>query len=92
MERSVEFPPQSGRVFGGPVPLSDRRNSCIFAQRRSATRQYVCDLTHDHKRGQVTCFPVREEWKDRFSLVPEDYLHGVITVINELVRAHPSSP
>ncbi|KAI9465499.1 Translin [Lactarius psammicola] len=29
---------------------------------------------------------IREEWKDRFSLVPEDYLHGVITVINELSR------
>ena len=29
---------------------------------------------------------VREEWKDRFSLTPEDYLHGVITAINELVR------
>ncbi|KAI0283972.1 Translin [Russula aff. rugulosa BPL654] len=28
----------------------------------------------------------REEWKDRFSLTPEDYLHGVITVINELSR------
>jgi hypothetical protein len=40
----------------------------------------------------VTCFTVRDEWKDRFSLVPEDYLHGVITVINELVRTHPSSP
>ncbi|KAI0250821.1 translin [Lactifluus subvellereus] len=29
---------------------------------------------------------IREEWKDRFSLTPEDYLHGVITVINELSR------
>jgi hypothetical protein len=29
---------------------------------------------------------IREEWNDRFSLVPEDYLHGVITVINELSR------
>jgi predicted translin family RNA/ssDNA-binding protein len=29
---------------------------------------------------------IRDEWKDRFSLVPEDYLHGVITVINELSR------
>ncbi|KAI0004524.1 translin [Russula compacta] len=29
---------------------------------------------------------MREEWKDRFSLTPEDYLHGVITVINELSR------
>ncbi|KAH9969590.1 translin [Russula dissimulans] len=29
---------------------------------------------------------IREEWKDRLSLTPEDYLHGVITVINELSR------
>ncbi|KAH9980279.1 translin [Lactifluus volemus] len=29
---------------------------------------------------------IREEWKDRFSLTPEDYLHGVITVVNELSR------
>lgn len=35
-------------------------------------------------------FLVREEWKDRFSLTPEDYLHGVITAINELVRIRHS--
>jgi len=29
---------------------------------------------------------IREEWKDRFSLTPEDYLHGLITAINELSR------
>ncbi|KAI0269829.1 Translin [Gloeopeniophorella convolvens] len=29
---------------------------------------------------------IKEEWKDRFALTPEDYLHGVITVINELSR------
>jgi len=37
-------------------------------------------------RCDVRSVLVREEWKDRFSLTPEDYLHGVITVINELVR------
>jgi hypothetical protein len=37
-------------------------------------------------RHDVRSFLVKEEWKDRFSLTPEDYLHGVITVINELVR------
>jgi hypothetical protein len=37
-------------------------------------------------RCDVRSALVREEWKDRFSLTPEDYLHGVITVINELVR------
>jgi len=29
---------------------------------------------------------IEEEWNERFSLIPEDYLHGVITVINELSR------
>ena len=38
-----------------------------------------------------TSFLVKEEWKDRFPLTPEDYLHGVITAINELVRM-PQSP
>lgn len=29
---------------------------------------------------------VKHEWKDRFILSVEDYLHGLITMINELVR------
>ncbi|KAI9512407.1 translin [Russula earlei] len=29
---------------------------------------------------------IKEEWEDRFSITPEDYLHGVITFINELSR------
>ncbi|KAJ7366862.1 Translin [Mycena albidolilacea] len=29
---------------------------------------------------------IDEEWKDRFSLPVEDYLHGVISVVNELSR------
>jgi hypothetical protein len=40
-------------------------------------------------RHDVRSVLVKEEWKDRFSLTPEDYLHGVITVINELVRDSP---
>lgn len=28
---------------------------------------------------------VKNEWKDRFQLNVEDYLHGVITLVNELV-------
>ena len=28
---------------------------------------------------------VKSEWKDRFQLAVEDYLHGVITLVNELV-------
>ncbi|KAI0039678.1 translin [Auriscalpium vulgare] len=29
---------------------------------------------------------VREEWKDRFIISVEDYLHGLITMVNELSR------
>ncbi|TFY66728.1 hypothetical protein EVG20_g4364 [Dentipellis fragilis] len=29
---------------------------------------------------------IKEEWKDRFTLGVEDYLHGVITMVNELSR------
>ncbi len=44
---------------------------------------------HSHPCERFSnALPVREEWQDKFSLVPEDYLHGIITVINELVRTH----
>jgi len=29
---------------------------------------------------------IKGEWKDRFTLVAEDYLHGLITLVNELSR------
>ncbi|KAI0078276.1 Translin [Panus rudis PR-1116 ss-1] len=29
---------------------------------------------------------IREEWQDRFTLATEDYLHGVISLVNELSR------
>ncbi|KAJ7644129.1 Translin [Roridomyces roridus] len=29
---------------------------------------------------------IQDEWKDRFSLPVEDYLHGLITMVNELAR------
>ncbi|KAI0320192.1 translin [Amylostereum chailletii] len=29
---------------------------------------------------------INDEWKDRFTLCVEDYLHGVITMVNELSR------
>ncbi|KAJ6477454.1 Translin [Mycena vitilis] len=29
---------------------------------------------------------IKEEWKDRFSLPVEDYLHGLISMVNELSR------
>jgi hypothetical protein len=34
--------------------------------------------------GNLTVL-VKEEWNDRFSLSAEDYLHGLITLVNELV-------
>lgn len=29
--------------------------------------------------------PVKDEWKGRFALPVEDYLHGLISLVNELV-------
>jgi hypothetical protein len=29
---------------------------------------------------------VKEEWKDRLAISAEDYLHGLISLVNELVR------
>lgn len=41
----------------------------------------------------VSKLSVKDEWKDRFSLTAEDYLHGLITLVNELVRLlNPASP
>jgi len=31
-------------------------------------------------------FGIQEEWKDRFTLPVEDYLHGLIAMVNELSR------
>lgn len=39
--------------------------------------------------GLTQC-PVKEEWKDRVALPVEDYLHGVISVVNELVSTDKS--
>ena len=36
---------------------------------------------------RLTFITVKEEQKDRFCLPPEDYLHGIISMVNELVRA-----
>lgn len=31
-------------------------------------------------------FPVKEGWADKFSITVEDYLHGLISLVNELVN------
>ena len=33
-------------------------------------------------------YAVHPEWEDRFTLAVEDYLHGLISLVNELVRVH----
>jgi hypothetical protein len=36
--------------------------------------------------NNLSCaFAVKTEWKDRFEVATEDYLHAVITLVNELV-------
>ena len=35
--------------------------------------------------ADYTTFIVRRDWINRFELQAEDYLHGLITVVNELV-------
>jgi hypothetical protein len=39
--------------------------------------------------AECTNSPVREEWRDRFALPAEDYLHGIVGLVNELVCFHP---
>lgn len=34
---------------------------------------------------------VRDDWKDRFDLPAEDYLHGLISLVNELVHISTAS-
>lgn len=29
---------------------------------------------------------VKDEWSDRLAIYAEDYLHGIISLVNELVR------
>lgn len=42
-------------------------------------------LSHAPKNNLLWRVKVQEEWKDRFVLSVEDYLHGMITMVNELV-------
>ncbi len=35
---------------------------------------------------RVASSTVRDEWKHKFTLQAEDYLHGLITMVNEMVR------
>lgn len=40
-----------------------------------------------HREPQLKSSSVRQEWHDRVVLSVEDYLHGVITLVNELVSS-----
>ena len=45
----------------------------------------VVRLTFFERPAATDSRVVKEEWKDRFALTAEDYLHGLITLVNELV-------
>ncbi|KAJ7250876.1 Translin [Mycena haematopus] len=57
------------------------------------TAVYAAALIQYLRSGTLLSLPraseilgIREEWKDRFSLPVEDYLHGLISMVNELSR------
>ncbi|KAH9950534.1 Translin [Amylocystis lapponica] len=54
---------------------------------------YAATLMEYLKSGTLLTLPtvnevlgIKDEWKDRFTLTAEDYLHGLITLVNELSR------
>ncbi|KAF8134801.1 Translin [Mycena galopus ATCC 62051] len=57
------------------------------------TAVYAAALSQYLRDGNLLSLPraseilgIKEEWKDRFSLPVEDYLHGLISMVNELSR------
>jgi len=57
------------------------------------TAVYAAALSEYLRNGTLLSLPraseilgIKEEWKDRFSLPVEDYLHGLISMVNELSR------
>ncbi|KAF7365222.1 hypothetical protein MVEN_00393800 [Mycena venus] len=57
------------------------------------TAVYAAGLSEYLRNGSLLSLPraseilgIKEEWKDRFSLPVEDYLHGLISMVNELSR------
>lgn len=60
-------------------------NSAGVAASTRCPREYV--PCHDLEDVPATyCFAVQPEWNERFAMTAEDYLHGVISLVNELVR------
>lgn len=45
---------------------------------------------HAAWRGADECVVVKDEWRDHFFLPTEEYLHSLISLLNELVRIPPS--
>lgn len=63
-------------------------NSAGVAASTRCPREYV--PCHDLKGVSAAyCFAVQPEWNERFAMTAEDYLHGVISLVNELVRQRP---
>ncbi|KAK1229882.1 hypothetical protein PQX77_007054 [Marasmius sp. AFHP31] len=48
--------------------------------------QYLTDGTLVSLKQTSDILGIQEDWKDRVTLSAEDYLHGVITLVNELSR------
>ena len=42
-------------------------------------------LLKPYRLLELDNFPVQEEWSDRLTISTEDYLHGIISLVNELV-------
>ncbi|KAF9267417.1 Translin [Marasmius fiardii PR-910] len=55
----------------------------VFA---SALCQYLVEGTLISLKQASDILGMQDEWKDRIALAVEDYLHGIITLVNELSR------
>jgi len=61
-------------------------NSLRTAVFAAALSEYLTKGTLLSLENTSDMLGMQEEWKDRVTLVAEDYLHGLITVVNELSR------
>jgi len=60
-------------------PIRSAVYSCVFSEFLSNGALLSLDAV-------ATKLGIEEDWEDRFALVVEDYLHGVIMMVNELSR------
>lgn len=72
-------------VRGHSGRISQERHIVDHTGSQRSARECVLSL-HTYILLTRTRALVQDDWKDRFVLTAEDYLHGVISVVNELVR------